>query len=111
MIQIGKNYWDLKTYRKSQKSIFATFFHTKPQLTYISSATEVILSKVQLSMFLDVQIHKDWILSVMEVKNSKPFWSLSENGKFRKGNTNDARNYIVDIVSIVGAIVFLLSVN
>ena len=62
-------------------------------------------------MFLDVQIHKDWILSVMEGKNSKPFWSLSENGKFRKGNTNDARNYIIDIVSIVGAIVFLLSVN
>ena len=70
-----------------------------------------VLSKVQLSMFLDVQIHKDWILSVIEGKNSKPFWSLSENGKFRKGNTNDARNYIIDIVSIVGAIVFLLSVN
>ena len=62
-------------------------------------------------MFLDVQIHKDWILSVMEGKNSEPFWSLSENGKFRKGNTNDARNSIIDIVSIVGAIVFLLLVN
>ena len=95
--------------QKKSEKYFCYFF--KPQLTYISSATEVILSKVQLSMFLDVQIHKDWILSVIEGKNSKPFWSLSENGKFRKGNTNDARNSIIDIVSIVGAIVFLLLVN
>ena len=59
-------------------------------------------------MFLDVQIHKDWILSVMEGKNSEPFWSLSEKENFRTGKSNDARNYIIDIVSIVGAIVFLL---
>ena len=76
-----------------------------------SSATKVTLSKVQLSMFLDVQIHKDWILSVMEGKNSEPFWSLSEKEKFRTGMSNDARNYIVDIVSIFGLIVFLLILN
>ena len=62
-------------------------------------------------MFLDVQIQKDWILSVMEGKNLEPFWSLSENVKFRKGNSNDARNSIIDILSIVGAIVFLLLLN
>ena len=44
-------------------------------------------------------------------KNLEPFWSSSENGKFRKGNSNDARNYIIDILSIVGAIVFLLILN
>ena len=59
-------------------------------------------------MFLDVQIHKNWILSVMKGKNSEPFWSLSKKENFRTRKSNDARNYIVDIVSIVGAIVFLL---
>jgi hypothetical protein len=62
-------------------------------------------------MFLDVQIHKDWILSVIEGKNIRPFWSMNENGKFRKRKGNDGRNSIIDIVSIIGAIVFLLLVN
>ena len=47
----------------------------------------------------------------MEGKNSEPFWSLSEKEKFRTGMSNDARNYIVDIVSIFGVIVFLLILN
>ena len=89
-------------------SYSATFYIS---IAPFSSATEVILSKVQLSMFLDVQIQKYWILSVMGGKNLKPFWSLNENGKFRKGNSNVARNYIIDILTIVGAIIFLLILN
>ena len=95
---------------------FSSMFFSYSATFYIiiapsSSATEVILSKVQLSMFLDVQIQKYWILSLKEGKNLKPFWSFSENGKFRKGNSNDARNYIIDILSIFGAIIFLLILN
>ena len=100
-----------------EKNFCSMFFFFSCSATfYISiapsnSATEVILSKVQLSMFLDVQIHKYWILSVMEGKNLEPFWSLNENGKFRRGNSNVARNSIIDILSIIGAIIFLLIWN